>query len=237
MNVIKIIIAKIANKELYDSAKNVFNGIKDLKARLSYCESYSTNKLTEGEIQELSHLFNNELSTLFSIRLKNVKEDTAHLLKDCTTHLYDLSNQVKEVNQDFYFAKANHKNQLLEKLKDFKTHWGKSVKEFLENSENSESAKQKKFNDIMASNEPKKHLHRYVKDNVQPVNEELQKESLDFIQTISKIANHIENSIEYFVGNVNAGGFASQITQYFANFFTKNNKIQAFDERIANSIF
>lgn len=234
---IKSIITKIANQELFDSASNVFNGIKEQKARLLSCESYSTNKLTETEINELSSLFNKELSMLFLQRLKDVKDQTAVLLKDCIAHLYDFAQQVKEINPDFYFAKLNYKTQLSEKLTAFKAQWAFTVKLYLKTTEKNESDKKKKFDEIMAENEAKKHLHKYIQDNIQPVNKELQEESSDFIDTISKFAHHVENSIDFFVGNVNAqGGLATQVTQYFAHFFNKNSKIQVFDERIANSI-
>jgi len=237
LSAIKSIVIKIANQELFDTASNVFNGIKEQKTRLLSCETYSTNKLTENEIGELSSLFNKELSTLFLERLKNVKDQTAILLKDCIAHLYDFAQQIKEINPDFYFAKLNYKTQLSEKLTAFKAQWNFTLKLYLKATDKSESEKKKKFDEIMAANESKKHLHKYIQDNIQPVNKQLQEESSDFIDTISKFANHVENSIEYFVGTVNVeGGLATQITKYFAHFFNKNSKIQVFDERIANSI-
>jgi len=229
-------IGEIAKTELFDSDRNVFNGIKDQKASLKIVDSYSSNKLSEAEIEELSNLFENQIKGLFSESLQEITKSLSSLLASCVPHLYNFANQVKEINPDYYYVKANHKKQLLEKFEDFKTQWESSTKGFKKNSESQELARENQINQLLLENEQKKHLHLFLKDTIQPVNQQIKEETLQFIQTVLKLADYIEKSLEFFVRDIDGGNFVSKIYQYFAHLFSKNNQIQVFDERVASSI-
>ncbi len=230
------IISEIAKTELFDSDRNVFNGIKDQKASLKIVDSYSSNKLSEAEIEELSNLFENEIKGMFSKSLQEIEKCVSALVKSCTTHIYDFSNQVKDINPDYYYVKANKKKELLEKFQDFKTWWEKFTEEFKENSKSQELARENQISRLLLQNEQKKHLHLYIKENIQPVSEQIKEETLQFSETVFKLADYVEKSIEFFVRDIDGGNFVSKIYQYFAHLFSKNSQIQVFDERITSSI-
>ncbi len=198
-------ISEIAKSEFFDSLKNVFHNIKNQKASLECNENYSLNKLSEAEIEELSNLFENDIRNLFSESLQEIEKCVSALVKSCTTHIYNFSNQIKDINPDYYYVKANHKKQLFTKFQNFRIQWKNSISEFKKNSEDQECLKESKIEKLLKLDERKKYIHLYIKDNIQPANQHIKEETLQFIQSVVNLADFIGNYLERFICDVDGG--------------------------------
>jgi len=216
-------ISEISQAKFAKLRNDLPGKLEKLKKRITNPD-YLSKTLSEGEVQELRDLMENQVKFIFQKRASRCLEKIFDFYQVIMQQrIQDLNVGVKKINPDnpdFFVIKNSQYKQLEAVFESFKTNWKNSEAKFMKDLEEIEYEYNQDIRSLKYSVESKKHISNYVKNNVELQNKKIKKVYNKVTEAIIEITNGIFVKICDFVAGSN---LLRQISFFISQLFGKSH--------------
>ncbi len=217
-------------KAISEISKAKFTRLKnELPEKLHKVRAKITNPdylpkcLSETEVQELTDFMENHMKVVFAKREERIIEKIQEFYKVIMQQLQNFNISVRNINPenpDFFVIKNSHKPKLDQVFEAFKSNWKASETNFTKEIKDIETDYTKEIAGLLKEVESKKHIHNYVKNNVELQDKKILKIHQKITESLVELA---KASLIKIVDFVTGSNFFRQVSSFVAKLFGKRD--------------